>query len=123
MSSPSPVPSPTGFVVKNGSNIRADRVRDPPTVVGDLDAHPRALAAGAQRDPPRAADSVDRVGEQVRPDLVELGPGGLDRRQVGVELADHVDAAVAQALVEQRQRASRPSWTSTAWRSPWSRYV
>ena len=60
---------------------REERVEDPRgelvgnagAVVGDLDD--RAVAVGARGDRDRAAlaERVDRVVEQVRPDLVELG--------------------------------------------------
>ena len=106
MSSPRPVPWPTGLVVKNGvEHARPLLGRDPGPVVPDLDAHAVPLPPGAQREPPAVVHGVDGVVDEVRPDLVQLRAGGLDRRQVGVEVADDLDVLLAQLVPEQRERA------------------
>ena len=57
-------------------------------VVGDLDHH--ELRFGARRDADRAiaVDSVDGVGDQVRPDLAELGRDGFDLWPVSATVRD-----------------------------------
>ena len=125
MSSPRPVPWPTGFVVKKASKTRGCRSAGMPRpVVADLHADALALA-GAVRSVMRPAGRptrVDRVVDQVRPDLVQLGPRRLDGRQVGVEVADDLDAASPRSLCASSASVlSRPSWMSTVWRGAWSR--
>ena len=93
---------------------REERVEDarlaasagmPRSVVADLDETRWPWLARAHGDPAASADGVDRVVDQVRPDLVELGPRRLDGRQVGVELAHDLDLLRAQLVRQQRERA------------------
>ncbi len=107
MSSPRPVPCPTGLVVKKASKIRdlQSRRGSPARCRPISTQHPLALPARAQRDPPAAAERVDRVVDQVRPHLVQLGARCLDARQIGVEVADDLDLLLPQLVAQQRERA------------------
>ena len=94
MSSPRPVPSPTGLVVKNGSKIRSrmssgtpGRCRRSRRRSGRVLVEP-----GAHGERARAVHRRDRVVDQVRPHLVQLGGVGRDRRQRPVVVLDHRDA-------------------------------
>ena len=81
VASPSPVPRPTSFVVKNESNtLSRISFGNPGTVVGDLDDGTRAVAAGGHGDRALRPERVNRVVEQVGPHLVELGAAGAAAR-------------------------------------------
>ena len=79
MSRPSPVPSPTGLVVKNGSKIRSWISVGMPGPVSPISTSTlpssRAVRMVSVPVPPIA---WRRVVDQVRPDLVELGGVGRD---------------------------------------------
>ena len=81
MSSPRPVPSPTGLVVKNGSKMRATarpgcrgRCRRSRPRRGRRRGRVRTVSV------PVAVHRVDGVVDEVGPDLVELGGVGRMRR-------------------------------------------
>ena len=61
----------------------ADLGGDPGAVVGDLDLGEVAEAARGDRDRPAVVERVDRVVEQIGPDLVQLGAahGQLGQRR------------------------------------------
>ena len=84
-SSPSPVPCPTGLVVKNGSKTR-DRSSARDAGAGVADLHQRAVAVpgGPERQRALAGHRVEGVDDQVGPHLVELaGVGGHLRQARG----------------------------------------
>ena len=82
MSSPRPVPWSTGLVVKKASKTRAWSSAGIPGPSSPISTHTRSpCRARAQGDAAPAADRVDRVVDQVRPDLVQLGARRLDARQ------------------------------------------
>ena len=98
------MPLPTSLVVKNGSNARACTSGGIPGPVSAISTT-TWLAVGARveiRSVPLAVHGVDRVVDQVRPDLVELAGVGLDPRHVGAVVADDGDA-----VAELVRRASR----------------
>ena len=78
------MPFPTRLVVKNGSKIRSRISAGMPGPVVD-DAHDDALplAARGHLDPAGVGDRIERVVDEVRPDLVELAGKATDARQVG----------------------------------------
>ena len=95
MSSPRPVPLPTSFVVKNGSNARACTFgRHPGSGVGDLDDNMLAFDAGRCPKRALALHGVDGVVHQVRPDLIELAWYRFDAWHVVGVVADNCDAVV-----------------------------
>ena len=101
VASPSPVPWPTSLVVKNESNTRSRiSARDPGAVVGDLDLGEVAEAASGDRDRPALAERVDRVVEQVGPDLVELGAAHGQLGEVQVQVLLELDLGVLQAVAQ-----------------------
>ena len=84
MSSPSPVPSPTGLVVKNGSKMRPRMSSGTPGPVSPNSTSSQSSSrAGAYRQRALARPWPHRVVDQVRPHLVELGGvrgiGGSER--------------------------------------------
>jgi len=82
MASPSPVPSPTGLVVKNGSKMRGQVfLRDTLAVVGHADVHRIIGMPGLDAQLSLAFHGLCRVGEEVEEHLIELrrGAGDLGR--------------------------------------------
>ena len=109
VSRPRPVPWPTSFVVKNGSKTcSCDVGRDPRAVVGDVDDDALAVAPRAHRDRALVAERVDRVVEQVRPHLVELGAADGQLRQRAVVVAADLDPRVLELVAEHDQRRLQP---------------
>ena len=107
MSSPRPVPRPISFVVKNGSNARAcTSERHARPGIADLDHEHVGFGSGRDAQGPGALHGVDRVVDQVRPDLVELARDRLDAGQVGFVVAHH-DDVVAQLVREHDQTCCR----------------
>ena len=109
---PSPVPSPTPLVVKNGSKICGqDLVGDAAAVVGHLDDDLAVDRAGADRDPPvdavRRLDGLHGVDQQVQEDLVELGRRAGDLGQLAELLLDGDAAAIEPAPDHLEGRADR----------------
>src|SRR5262245_37557799 len=72
--------------------------RDAAATVRDLDHRAVALAAGADRNGPRSAHRVDRVVDDVGPDLVETAAERPDGRQAPVVVAPdlHILEAVGE---------------------------
>ena len=81
---PSPVPWPSGLVVKNGSKIRSRTVGSMP-VPRVVDVDRDAVAVGGRLGPDGDAAAgragVDRVGQQVHHHLVDLGRVAGHQRQ------------------------------------------
>jgi len=112
-SSPSPVPSPTGLVVKKGSKICSGAPRGRRAGVGDLDEDQVAVAHRAHREGAGAGHGVQRVVDQ----LVHTGSARRDRRAPGerpVVLLDERDPSSSRWLNITRVE-SKPSCTSTHW--------
>ena len=104
---PSPRPLPIGLVVKNGSKIPGEGLgRDTDAVVPDLDDDLLAGASGGDDDPAVGAagllDGGDGVGQEVEQCLVQVGRGGLERRQLAGP-AIHRDPQPVDVLVQQDQ--------------------
>ena len=107
MWSPSPVPRPGSFVVKNGSKSRSRMsggMPEPESPIVTRTPIPSGVGSGsaATISEPRAVHRVHRVVDEVRPDLVQLGAECLDRRQVVGDLGPHVD--VPQAVAQDHER-------------------
>ena len=87
MSRPRPVPFPTGLVVKNGSNRRS---RISAGMPGPLSTTRTTTRCRSQRrghlDPTGVRNGIERVVDQVRPDLVELADEAADAREVGFDV-------------------------------------
>ena len=99
---------PDGLGGEEGvEDARLQLVGYPRPVVADLDAHTLALPARAQRDPPVGTERIDRVVDQVRPNLVQLRARCLDAWQLGVEVADDRYLLLAQLVSQEGQRALR----------------
>ena len=92
MSSPSPVPEPTGLVVKNGSKIRSTT---PSGMPGPVSATSTSSQSSTRRvvrvSVPCAVHRLRRVVDEVGPHLVELGAEHVDGRQGAVVVLDHGD--------------------------------
>ena len=114
---PSPVPSPTPFVVKNGSKMRSRcSVGDAVALVPDLDHGALALDLAASRrrcgagvascngHGPALRHRVDRVDDEVRDRLLDLR--GVDVRADG--LARRIDDDLDVRLLRERRRAGSP---------------
>ena len=130
-SRPRPVPSPNGLVVKNGVKMLLDDVLgDAGPVVADLDPdHVFVLAHRAHRQRAVAVHRLDRVVDDVGPDLVEIAWVAKQFGQRLVAVLDQLDRLVLADLVaEHHQRAvqqlvdvgalvrARGPSASTAWR-------
>ena len=85
--SPSPVPSPTSRVVKNGSKIRS-RISSGIPVPGvvHLGDHLAAAHPGSQGEGAAVRHRLDGVEHQVEEQLLHLEVVGHDQRLVGVEV-------------------------------------
>ena len=79
MSRPRPVPWPTSLVVKNGSKMRFAIVRRNARPVVDHAHDDLAVAGGGVDAHVAAGRRVDRVVDQIRPDLVQLAAVAVDR--------------------------------------------
>ena len=92
-SSPRPVPSPNGLVVKNGVKIRLDDVLgDAGAVVADLDPdHLLVLARRADGQRAVPVHRLDRVVDDVRPHLIEIAWVALQFGQRLVHVLDDRD--------------------------------
>jgi signal transduction histidine kinase len=85
-------------------------------VVQDLAGVSYALAAGARRDEPMAADDLDRAADQVRASvealrtlLVEIYPPNLAEEGLGPALADLLARAHAVGLVAEAETGALPA--------------
>ena len=88
MSSPRPVPFPTGFVVKNGSKMRS---RSPGEFPVRRRRRARPLSAPATRGNGDAPSRrVKRVVDQVRPHLVQLAAEPAYARQIVLDVHVHL---------------------------------
>lgn len=77
---------------------------DPRSVVGDLHLGAVSVQPGAQGDRALLTERIDRVVDQVGPDLVELGPARDQRRQGGVVITCDRDLGVLELVSEDRDR-------------------
>ena len=87
MSRPRPVPFPTGLVVKNGSKRRSRISAGMPGPLSMTRTTTRCrsrLAVTSTR--PDVRHGIERVVDEVRPDLVELADKAADARQVGFDV-------------------------------------
>ena len=87
MSRPRPVPLPTGLVVKNGSNRRSRISAGMPGPLSTTRTTTRCrsqLAVTSTR--PRLGNGIERVVDQIRPDLIELADEAAHARQVGFDV-------------------------------------
>ena len=88
MTKPSPVPEPP-LVVKNGAKkicgYASDGIRNAAAVVGNLNEEKLAVAARADLDATRATHGINRIVNEVRPNLVQLAPVGAEPRQCAVK--------------------------------------
>src|SRR5262249_39754414 len=75
-------------------DARRDLRRNARAAVGDPYFHGVAEAAGAHFEHALAVHGLDRVVDDVRPDLVQLPAECLDAGQVGFDLEDDVDAVL-----------------------------
>ena len=109
VASPSPVPWPTSLVVKKGSNSRSRASSGMP---GPSSATVISVQSPSRRVEkvivPLLAERVDRVVEQVRPHLVELGAVDGDLRQRLVVVALDLDVRVLELVAEDHQRGLEP---------------
>ena len=107
MWSPSPLPAPGLGGEEGVEDARPELGRDPGPVVHDLHLDVPPGRPRAQLDRALAAHGVDRVVDQVRPDLVELARVRLDARQIGREVAPMLTPAL-QLVPEDDQRVLQP---------------
>ena len=105
---PSPVPSPTSLVVKNGSNTRPrSSALMPGPVVGHLDRVRVLGGIGADGDRPgRIADRVFGVHHQVEDDLLDLLAVDEHRQHAGVQLELQRDVAQRELVLAQPRRGA-----------------
>ena len=102
---PRPVPCPTSLVVKNGSKTRSRTSGGIPGPSSVISTHSAvAVAARGDRDRAALAERVDRVVEQVRPHLVELGAAHGQLGQRAVVVAHDLDLGVLELVAEHRER-------------------
>ena len=64
----------------------ADLGRNARPVVDDADDDALPLAVRGHLDPARLGDGIERVVDQIRPDLVELADEAANARQVGLDV-------------------------------------
>jgi hypothetical protein len=76
VASPRPVPAPSSFVVKNGSNARSTTSAPCHAVVGHGDAHAARRPVDADRQRPSLGHRVARVDGEVDEHLLELARVG-----------------------------------------------
>ena len=92
MSRPRPVPGPTGLVVKNGSKMRSRICSGMPVPLSMTRTTTRCGSRFASTSTrPASGDGVQRVVDQVRPDLVQLAGETAHARQAGFHLDHHGD--------------------------------
>ena len=87
---------------------RLDLRRHPGAVVRDLDERVPGHVAGGDRDRPVIAERIDRVVEQVRPHLVELGSAHGQPGKRPVVVALDLDRRLPQLVSEDHDRRLDP---------------
>ena len=107
VASPSPVPSPASFVVKNGSKARSrDLRRHARAVVADGQAHARLGPGDADGERAAGGHRVAGVDGEVDEDLLELRTVGQHRHEVGPD-GDPQGDPLAQCAVQQPLEVAR----------------
>ncbi len=71
-------------------------------VVDDVDDHEIEAARRRDRDFARVADGVDRVVDEIGPDLVQIAADGADRRQVRLQVDADAHRFPARLVLEKR---------------------
>ena len=104
---PSPVPSPSGLVVKKGSNTWAASASDMPgpssiTSTATPSSQRRARTTHAP-GPPGAGDRLRGVVDQVDEDLLDLVGVDVGHRQIGLDLDLGLDAVRHELVAEQHE--------------------
>ena len=105
--SPSPVPSPSGLVVKNGSNTCAASASDMP---GPSSATSTATPSSQRRartttraGPAGAGDRLGRVVDEIDEDLLDLVGVDVGHRQVGLDLEAGLHPVRHEIVPEQQE--------------------
>ena len=108
MERPSPVPSPSGLVVKNGSNTWAASASDMP---GPSSAMSTATPSSQRRartttvpGRPAARDRLRRVVDEIDEDLLDLVGIDVRHRQVGLDLQARLDPVGHEIVPQQQER-------------------
>ena len=107
MDSPSPVPWPSGLVVKKGSNTwRGELLGHAGAVVDHIDGDAVEPGPCADHDGPRPAGGRDRlrgIVDQVDQHLLNLVGVGRGHRQLGLDLEPALDPLGHELVAEQEQ--------------------
>ena len=102
---PSPVPLPGSLVVKNGSKTASNRRRGTPVPLSrDRDVDELAVAAAAHHHLAAARHRIGGVQEQIEQHLHQTALRRRHRRQLGRQLARHLDVLPPRLRLDQRQR-------------------
>ena len=101
---PRPVPCPGSLVVKNCSKMCPWSAAGMPGPSSEMSTSAQlAVAARGDRDRAVLAERLDRVVDQVRPDLVELGAADGELRQRAVVVAHDLERLVLELVLEDAQ--------------------
>jgi hypothetical protein len=82
-------------------NALMDLCRDPWSIITDLDTDSRPVMRGADGDRPRSLKRIQRIVQEIHPDLVELSTVGMQNRKLRVILA--LNPNIPHLVVQQGQ--------------------
>ncbi len=121
MDRPSPVPSPSGFVVKNGSNTWLASVSDIPgpssiTSTATPSSHGRARTDDGSRTT-RRGDGLRRVVDEIDEHLLDLVGVDVGHGEIGVDVDAGIDPVGHELVAEEDERRveKRPSAVGRRW--------